>query len=222
MTDRELLQMALDDLLHVSDGLECLETIAALQDRLAQPEPEPFGWYNAEHDEIITNSWYMEQRKKNPSDDSGFSIPLYTTPQYTKLDPVGYHYRGRFSTEKNAPGIGIYGVPVYTAPQQPEPESVGNTITFMTQAIFNVIASHQEINGGYFIADGDVDAFVDRLAKVINSTFEPLKHKDSAPPKKEWVGLTNDAIEYIVDAYWDDPPMFIEAIEAKLKKENDF
>jgi hypothetical protein len=177
MTDHELFQQALDDLLHVSDGLECLETIAALQDRLAQPV----------------------------------------------LDPVGYYYRGRFSTEKNAPGIGIYGVPVYTAlPQQSEPESVGNTITFMTQAIFNVIASHQEINGGYFIADGDVDAFVDRLAKVINSTFEPLKHKDSAPPKKEWVGLTNDAIEYIVDAYWDDPPMFIEAIEAKLKKENDF
>ena len=44
----------------------------------------------------------------------------------------------------------------------------------------------------------------------------------TTPPKKEWVGLTNDAIEYIVDAYWDDPPMFIEAIEAKLKKENDF
>jgi len=44
MTDHELFQQALDDLLHVSDGLECLETIAALQDRLAQPEPEPLGW----------------------------------------------------------------------------------------------------------------------------------------------------------------------------------
>lgn len=122
MTDLELFQQALDDLLHVSDGLECLETIAALQDRLAQPVPEPFGWYNAEHDEIITNSWYLEQRKNNPSDDSGFSIPLYTAPQYTKLEPVGYYYRGRFSTEKNAPGIGIYGVPVYTAPPQHEQE----------------------------------------------------------------------------------------------------
>jgi hypothetical protein len=119
MTDLELFQRALDDLLHVSDGLECLETIAALQDRLAQPVPEPFGWYNAEHDEIITNSWYLEQRKNNPSDDSGFNIPLYTAPPQTKLDPVGYYYRGRFSTEKNAPGIGIYGVPVYTAPPQP-------------------------------------------------------------------------------------------------------
>ena len=99
MTDRELFQQALDDLLHVSDGLECLETIAALQDRLAQPEPE----------QVV----------------------------------------------------------------------VGNTLTFMTRAIFNIVADHQEINGGYFIADGDVDAFVDRLAKVINSTFEPLKEKNN-------------------------------------------
>lgn len=120
MTDLELFQRALDDLLHVSDGLECLETIAALQDRLAQSVPEPFGWYDAEHDEMITNSWYLEQRKNNPSDDSGFSIPLYTAPPQTKLEPVGYYYRGRFSTEKNAPGIGIYGVPVYTAPPQRE------------------------------------------------------------------------------------------------------
>lgn len=159
MTDRELFQQALDDLLHVSDGLECLETIKLLTARVAQPEPEPFGWYNAEHDEIITNSWYMEQRKKNPSDDSGFSIPLYTTPQYIKLDPVGYYYRGRFSTEKNAPGIGIYGVPVYTA-----------------------------------------------------------------PPQREWVGLTQHDIDIAFDdtqegGGFDD---FARAIEAKLKKENDF
>lgn len=67
---------------------------------------------------------------------------------------------------------------------QPEQEPVGNTITFMTRAIFNIVADHQEINGGYFIADGDVAAFVDRLAKVINSTFEPLKHKNPAPPQQ--------------------------------------
>ena len=68
---------------------------------------------------------------------------------------------------------------------QPEQEPVGNTLTFMTRAIFNIVADHQEINGGYFIADGDVAAFVDRLAKIINSTFEPLKHKNTAPPQRE-------------------------------------
>jgi hypothetical protein len=59
-----------------------------------------------------------------------------------------------------------------------EQEPVGNTITFITRAIFNVVARHQEINGGYFISDGDIDNFVEKLAKVINSTFEPLKPKN--------------------------------------------
>jgi len=44
MTDHELFQQALDDLLHVSDGLECLETIKLLTARVAQPEPKPVAW----------------------------------------------------------------------------------------------------------------------------------------------------------------------------------
>ena len=73
-----------------------------------------------------------------------------------------------------------------TALAAKEPEPVGNTITFMTRAIFNMVADHQEINGGYFIADSDVAAFVDRLAKVINSTFEPLKYKnEQQKPEQE-------------------------------------
>lgn len=91
-----------------------------------------------------------------------------------------------------------------TALAQPEPEPVGNTLTFMTRAIFNVIAKHQEINGGYFIADGDIDDFIERLAKVINSTFEPLKPKNTTPPKKEWVGLTDEEIFGIFGTYWGD------------------
>ena len=38
--------------------------------------------------------------------------------------------------------------------------------------------------------------------------------------KREWVGLTDEEEEHIVDAYWNDTPMFIEAIEAKLKEKN--
>ena len=37
---------------------------------------------------------------------------------------------------------------------------------------------------------------------------------------KEWVGLTDHETEQIVDAYWNDPAMFIDAIEAKLKEKN--
>jgi hypothetical protein len=50
MLDRELLQQALDELLHLSDGLDAVEIIKALQTRLAQPEPEPIKlemWKNA-------------------------------------------------------------------------------------------------------------------------------------------------------------------------------
>ena len=106
---------------------------------------------------------------------------------------------------------------------QPEQEPVGNTLTFMTRAIFNIVADHQEINGGYFITDGDVAAFVDRLAKIINSTFEPLKHKNTAPPQREWQGLTDDEQMQVawscgaMSADWLD---FARAIEAKLREKN--
>jgi hypothetical protein len=56
MTDRELMQQALDALEYASDetkpeglhGCDCLicEAIPALRDRLAQPEQEPVAWYD--------------------------------------------------------------------------------------------------------------------------------------------------------------------------------
>ncbi len=36
---------------------------------------------------------------------------------------------------------------------------------------------------------------------------------------KEWHALTDEEIEQIVD-HWNDPAMFIDAIEAKLKEKN--
>lgn len=39
-------------------------------------------------------------------------------------------------------------------------------------------------------------------------------------PKREWKGLTDAEAEQIVDDYWHDVDMFIEAIEAKLKQKN--
>jgi len=35
-----------------------------------------------------------------------------------------------------------------------------------------------------------------------------------------WVGLTDEETEQIVDAHWDDPSMFVEAIESKLREKN--
>jgi hypothetical protein len=62
MTDRELMQQALEALQYASDetkpkglyGCECLicKTILALRDRLAQPEQEPVAWAGLTDDEL--------------------------------------------------------------------------------------------------------------------------------------------------------------------------
>ena len=39
-------------------------------------------------------------------------------------------------------------------------------------------------------------------------------------PQRQWKGLTDEEAEQIVDAHWNDPSMFIEALEAKLKEKN--
>lgn len=42
----------------------------------------------------------------------------------------------------------------------------------------------------------------------------------TAPPQREWQGLTDEEAEHIYAEYWNDVAMFIEAIEAKLKEKN--
>lgn len=39
-------------------------------------------------------------------------------------------------------------------------------------------------------------------------------------PKREWQGLTDAEAENIIDDCWDDPDMFIEAIEDVLRRKN--
>ena len=64
MTDRELMQQALDALELVTDLTnhddEVYAAIEALRARLAQPEPEPVAWMHDSH--------------------VGFNVPLYTAP----------------------------------------------------------------------------------------------------------------------------------------------
>ena len=91
MTDRELLQMALDCLLaweEESSGYgwsladqECVETLRA---RLAQPEPEPFEYWNA------VEGWVKIDEVRQHFDTAGCGtiyktggedrVPLYTAP----------------------------------------------------------------------------------------------------------------------------------------------
>lgn len=70
MTDRELLQQALDALeKHVYE----YETIQALHTRLAQPEPEPVAWIYGVGD-------YAEVRWTKDGSGSAIRTPLYLAP----------------------------------------------------------------------------------------------------------------------------------------------
>ena len=86
MTDRELMQMALDALEDV-DGIdtetECVtidvgEVIEALRARLAQPEQEPVAWMEIEKYIDEDNLW--DSRKILRDYDNGLGEPLYTAP----------------------------------------------------------------------------------------------------------------------------------------------
>jgi hypothetical protein len=82
MTDHELLQMALNALEHYKSPDS---TIKALRARLAQPEPEPFEYWNA------VEGWVKIDEVRQHFDTAGCGtiyktggegrVPLYTTPQ---------------------------------------------------------------------------------------------------------------------------------------------
>ena len=65
-------------------------------------------------------------------------------------------------------------------------------------------------NGRWSYSDTPSTRHQDRAA------WQPLY----AQPEKEWVGLTDEEIEQTVDAHWNDPSMFVDAIEAALKAKN--
>ena len=72
MTDRELMQEALDALTYVGDAKDIYSgTIDALRARLAQPEQKPVVWrYRGNLHEFDPSDWA-----------SGEVTPLYTAPQ---------------------------------------------------------------------------------------------------------------------------------------------
>ena len=55
------------------------------------------------------------------------------------------------------------------------------------------------------------------VGKPTEGNWKPLY---TAPPQREWQGLTDAEAENIIDDCWDDPDMFIEAIEHVLRRKN--
>ena len=82
MTDRELMQQALDALNHVNVQ-DRVQIITALRDRLAQPEQEPVAWLFQHEETGLTECVDTQQvewgfEKNNPRWQK--IAPLYTTP----------------------------------------------------------------------------------------------------------------------------------------------
>jgi hypothetical protein len=76
MTDRELLQQALDALIsvwNIDKTTKQVETIQAIKARLAQPEPEPVAWLYKQKDGMLVIT-------DDPDYADGTWTPLYTAP----------------------------------------------------------------------------------------------------------------------------------------------
>jgi hypothetical protein len=58
----------------------------------------------------------------------------------------------------------------------------------------------------------DISASQDKAIEILRARL--------AQPEREWQRMTDEEAEQIIDAHWNDPSMFIEAIEAKLKEKN--
>ena len=78
MTDRELLQDALDALTYVGDAKDIYSgTIDALRARLAQPEQKPVAWGLQQQFEAGIGTTPVAFKRH---DEFGFVVPLYTAP----------------------------------------------------------------------------------------------------------------------------------------------
>jgi hypothetical protein len=87
MTDRELLQQALDvleDVFEVNDWTTYNKTIEALRTRLAQPEPEPVAWmyeFGTDNADAVNDvRWYKNVSLTKPHGMVRDVVSLYTAP----------------------------------------------------------------------------------------------------------------------------------------------
>ena len=71
--------------------------------------------------------------------------------------------------------------------------------------------------------DGSVSALKTKSYAFADRELEPLY---TAPPKREWVGLTDEEVSEIIDreigfnSCWGPEEAFVRAVEAKLKEKN--
>ena len=132
MTDREAMQQALEALEEISGGYS-LNIIAALRERLAQPEQEPVAWM------VYTQDWGSVYIADNPTGihEGQRALPLYTTPPAAPVqEPVAWVEQDAIDwLARDERGKGAYTntalykqkdkwapVPLYTTPPAAQPE----------------------------------------------------------------------------------------------------
>jgi hypothetical protein len=96
MTDKEVMQMALDVLANNRYAPSIKETTEALRAALAQPEPKPVAWLKKDRSSIEVSIMSAEYMKN-----AGFE-PLYTAPPQREW--VGLTDEDRMICEQSAKG----------------------------------------------------------------------------------------------------------------------
>ena len=191
MTDRELMQMALDALQKIYIAPEheeyirvwwpaCEEAIKALRDRLEQPELKPVAWFPAP----LKTKWGEGMVQADLGIDDDHTVSIYC--EGDQIDKVEEMF-----------GINKEPKALRDRLAQPEPEPVAWLIQYSDR--------HEFVWG--------------KKPVFLSATVLAVEPLYTAPPKREWVGLTDKEYEQIIKekTYWYE---VAKAVEAKLKEKN--
>ena len=219
MTDRELMQQALDALQEcvgvIGEPLDVIETLRA---RLAQPEPEPVC-------EQCKGLGYYDEGHEN--DDGTMSGGDYVECDKCKAQPELNPWVQCTTADNKCLGGCRTRAEHDRYNKQPEPNPVAAGMTAERAAYFMRRFKHEEklLGPNEQAALNFVITMLDappRSEPVIDKTMAiRIATQLGWEPKREWVGLTDDEIE---DACWTEVDQrllsFARAIEAKLKEKN--
>ena len=192
MTDRELMQQALEALDGLSEPYDVLRIQTALRERLAQPEDRE-----------------LEQRQYQSTADKckletvsakGGLLPAQQEPVAWMNPMNGVIIDAKKKTQiGEGKGYPSFSVPCYTAIQRKP--SGGQDRELMQQAL-DALEFH---TCGDEVDEALITALRERLAQ----------------PEREWVGLTDEEVKDIVwNLPYEPTQEHIRAIEAKLKEKN--
>ena len=192
MTDRELMQMALNCLTLFGEDIKSMtqeehEAIVALRARLAQPEPEPVAWMFIKKDgmQVITD---------DPDYKDGTWTPLYTAPPQRDDTPA----KEWMERER---AVGYREGHQAALKQRNEPKPVAYT-------------NKEQLA---YLADEKYAAIP--MAMWAASMYSATIPLYTAPPQRQFIGLTDEEIMDACAAVWASHPIEVGQVVQDLLKE---